>query len=440
MSGYWVRKRLLFTLIMSIATALIVGLLFVCPVIDQKADHYHSQSMYRNTDIDFIAPEPSFEQVDEIAGTNGIDRLFPYYLTTIQAKTNGRSRNTTVLLSDQLDALDITMYNDRRLIKKSSVMYDAPIYVDWQFCHDMSCKIGDTVSFSINGESVEYRIYAIYETNSLYDGGAILAPISASQKESISQNAKRSGYTGMYISSVNYEACRSYLKTDYRPLGRLKDRAQFDSDEQYQIHYDAIMSSGYANEITDLRVKESNLNKHSSILMAVLGAALAAAVVIAFNLAMAKRGCEKVYFTKHCIPKGRNAKPYYTLSFVCEVCLGIVVYIATIALKIYTGSTFIPRAALGMYLVLVPLFSVIAEIGAYLLNICFVSQKETGRPIAGEEAWGGTAPDAALKPYSKTDVPGLKQTNAESAPNESDDAAKMPRKSFPVKNEKRDTE
>ena len=89
---------------------------------------------------------------------------------------------------------------------------------------------------------------------------------------------------------------QAYLTKDYRPLGRLKDRDRFDSDEQYQVHYDAIMESGYANEITDFRVKETSLDKKVSPLMIWIGTALSAVLIIAFNVIMAKRGSEKGYF------------------------------------------------------------------------------------------------------------------------------------------------
>ena len=88
----------------------------------------------------------------------------------------------------------------------------------------------------------------------------------------------------MYISASDYNTCQTYLTKDYRPMGRLKDRDRFDSDEQYQVHYDAIMSSGYANEITDFRVRENSLDKKVSPLMVWIGTALSAVLIIAFNV------------------------------------------------------------------------------------------------------------------------------------------------------------
>ena len=124
---------------------------------------------------------------------------------------NGSSRYTTVLLSDRFENVGMTMYNANRLIEQSKTEYENPILVDWQFCQDTSANIGDTVSLTIGGNSVEYKIYAIYETNSIYDGGAVLARITDAQREAIAQQSNNNGYSGMYVSASYYSACKIKL-------------------------------------------------------------------------------------------------------------------------------------------------------------------------------------------------------------------------------------
>ena len=211
MTGYWIRCRSLVSLLLGVVIALIAVLLFVFPFISQQANNYNSQSVYKNTSIDFIAPEPSFDQINELSGNYGIDKVFPFFLTKTSVNVGGNSRTTTVLLSDQFQNVDITMYNSNRLIKQSDTEYDNPILVDWKFCKDTLSDIGDMVSFTIGDTTAKYTIYAIYETNSIYEGGAILVQLSAEQKDSIVQNAQNNGYSGMYISVSDYNACQSYL-------------------------------------------------------------------------------------------------------------------------------------------------------------------------------------------------------------------------------------
>lgn len=395
MAGYWTRHRLFLTLIICAAVAFAGAFLFTYPGVMQKAEYYNSQSMYKNTDIDFIAPEPSFEQVSDLPGTNGINKVFPYYMTKTQVSVNGKSRNTTVLLSDQFENVDFTMYNEARLIEKSSTQYDNPILVDWKFCHDTSAQIGDTVSFTIGGTSREFQIYAIYETNSVYDGGAILAEISEEQKNAIAEQSNNNGYSGMFVSASDYGTCKAYLTTDYRPLGRLKDRDQFTDEDQYQVHYNAIMSSGYANEITDFRVREDSLSKESESGMSIIGGILAAIILIAFNIAMSRRGCEKAYFTKQCIPKGKDVRPYYRTSFFCELILTILLFAVFFVLRLRIADDYIPRTAFGIEIAIVPAGILAAELISMIMNNSMVSvitrkveQEKKAKEKATREAAG----------------------------------------------------
>lgn len=385
MVNYWARHRLLFAILLSAVIALVSGFLFVLPCVNQSASNYNAQSIYKSSRVDFIVPEPSADQINEITGTNGIDRVFPFYLTKTQVYVGGKQRTTTVLLSDQFQNLDITMYNPNRLIEKSTEEFDNPILVDWQFCHDTSAKIGDKITFSLDGENTDFRISAIYETNSVYDVGAILAQISDAQKDSIIQNSKNNGYSAMYVSANDYNLCRSYLTTNYRPLGRLKDRSQFESDEQYQVHYNAIMSSGFTNEITDFRIKESSLDTKSSSLMIWLGAILSLAVIIVFNIVMSRRGCEKVYFRNHCIPKGISISPYYNSAFIFESISFIVFYAAVIVIAVKSSNMYIPSSALGIKLTIVPVAVIIAEIISLVMNKSMITKLTIKLKVEPEE-------------------------------------------------------
>lgn len=162
MTSYWVRHRLLLTLTASIVLAIIISLLFVYPYVEQRAVNYNSQSLFKNTHIDFIAPEPSYEQVSELPDTHGVEAVFPFYLTKASVTINGKSRTTTVLITDQNQLLEGSMYNSSRLIQQSGSSVENPILVDWQFCKETGAKVGDSISFEIGAEIQEFKIAAIY--------------------------------------------------------------------------------------------------------------------------------------------------------------------------------------------------------------------------------------------------------------------------------------
>ena len=368
MTGHWLRHRFFTTLIMSAAVSAIIILLFVYPYIRQTATSYNDQSVYNNSDIDFIAPEPSFEQVQNLPGTNGVSKIFPFFLTKTEIECKDKTRTSTVLLSDDFQNIDITMYSKTRLIKKSSSEVENPIWVDWQFSRDTGCDIGDKVSLSISGNKVDFTICAIYETNCIYDGGAIIAQISKEQANLIKENSSNNGYSGMYVTASDYATCKQYLETEYRPLGRLKNREQFDDDEQYQLHYDAIMSSGYSNEITDFTIRKNEMTKEDNYMLIIAGAILGLIIVLAFNTLMSKRGCEKGYFAKNCIPKGQNVKPYYTVSFFGELILIAAFSVGMLYMKLHNSDIYIPKSAWSIKIMVIPCAMLLAEVVALVSN------------------------------------------------------------------------
>jgi hypothetical protein len=133
------------------------------------------------------------------------------------------------------------------------------------------------------------------------------------------------------------------------------------------------MSSGYANEITDFRSRESGMEKSNSPIMVLIATALSIVILIAFNILMSKRGCEKVYFTKHCIPKGQNVKPYYKVSFAIELLLFMAVYAGVVIFKISSSSVYIPGSVLNVYIGMVPVAVFVAEIVSLMLNNSMVA-------------------------------------------------------------------
>lgn len=368
MTGYWIRHRFLYTIIICVVIGIIDVLLFALPYIHDKSEDYNTQSIYKKSDIDFIAPEPSNEQAASLEGKNGINKIFPFYMMKENVDVNNKTRSTTVLLSDRFINVDMTMYNKNRLIKKARSSFKNPILVDWQFCHDTSSDIGDTVSLNVAGSTVKYKIYAVYETNSLYEGGAILAEINNDQKNSIVKKSGNNGYSGMYISANDYEQCKKFLKQDYRPLGRLKGRSDFKNDDQYQIHYDAIMSSNYSNEITDFNAKRNAQSDNDVVIKLFIGIIVTSVILIAYNIFMSNRGCEKEYFRNQCIPKGKNVTSYYSDSFIAESVILVASFVIMLLIVVSKSSIYIPQEPFRYMVLMIPIAMVLIELVCLALN------------------------------------------------------------------------
>ena len=105
-----------------------------------------------------------------------------------------------------------------------------------------------------------------------------------------------------------------------------------------------------------------------------LGALLSSVVLLGFNYIMSRRGCEKVYFTKNCLPKGQSVKSYYSISFAFELVFTVALYAGVLLLRINNSGEYIPGNAIGINVAIVPLAIIVAEIICLILNHSLVTE------------------------------------------------------------------
>lgn len=104
-----------------------------------------------------------------------------------------------------------------------------------------------------------------------------------------------------------------------------------------------------------------------------IGAVLAAAIAIVFNVAMSRRGCERAYFTKFCIPKGQDVKPYYKTALTVETVVWLLLFAGVLFGAIYTSDEFIPKAAMDTRILVIPVAVIVAEIICLLMNNAMIA-------------------------------------------------------------------
>ena len=92
---------------------------------------------------------------------------------------------------------------------------------------------------------------------------------------------------------------------------------------------------------------------------------------------MAKRGQEEAYFTKHCIPRGQNVKPYYTISFIAESLLSIGLFFAIIVIRKNSSGEFIARTFGDAKVIIIPAAMIVAELVCLYLNTSKVQAAST---------------------------------------------------------------
>lgn len=225
---------------------------FVKGNLEQAAKKASFESIYVNTTIDYIVPGPSNTQVDELESSerNGIRSVTPYYETKIAIDINGRSvKNGTSLLFPSAEKMNYTPYGCARIINGATGVKGGDAVVDQAYLDKVRCRIGDIVSISIGAREYFFKITSVAETNTYYNNGTIALILT----EDVAHQLQESGikYSAAYISANDVSACETYLYSEYKPLSRLKDRSEFDSEAVYNQHLQNFNDADWSKEITN---------------------------------------------------------------------------------------------------------------------------------------------------------------------------------------------
>ena len=282
---------LLGTIIM-LLTSCLCSFAFVKGNLEQAAKKNRFESIYTNTSIDYIIPGPSSSQVEELeeARGNGIKTVTPYYETTTVVYIDDKPVNGTSILFPFAEKVKYTPYGAARIIDGATETSEGDAVVDQLYADKNGCEIGEKVSISVAGQDYSFNITGIAETNTYYENGTIALILSDSMASQFEEAGIR--YSAAYISSDDANACKSYLYSEYKPLSRLKDRSEFDSEEAYNQHFQNFNEADWSKEITNcqenyktLSVKYENVQAGIWINIIIM-AAIVTVVIIVFNTVM----------------------------------------------------------------------------------------------------------------------------------------------------------
>ena len=351
MFKYWAKNRLLFDILVPIILVLLLAFAFVFPMFESIGEANLMQSLYNNDKLDFDVPSPSYDQIAQLEAESSIESVFPYYYTEVDLSVNGKTRETNLFFSDAFDKLDQTMYCDERRIEVSKETYSNPIFVDYEFVKATGAKLGSTVSVSFGGTKIDFQIAAIYETNTYYECGAVLAKWEGLQKDTIMAISPKLVYSGAYIQATDHGQCKGYLENNYKPYGRLRDASEFATQDAYEIHYNAFMSANYSNEISDFNVKGQDIAPKVDAKMStvgknvVLASVIMAVALIAVNILLWFRKSERGYFARRKVSGDGNIVVYYLISAIVQAVILIGGILATFLIVPSNSDFYIPREA-----------------------------------------------------------------------------------------------
>ena len=231
---------------------------FYSPIITSIINKYNFESIYINTDYDFIIPSPSFDQISKLENSsNGIEVVTPYYAFTTHIKVENHDVQSNVILLDDYSKINYTPYNEKRIIKGAIEKKSNIAVIDDSFKKQNNCNIGDNISFTIKEKSYSFVVVAISENNPDYDGSiALMLDLDLSRE--INDNIFK--YSAAYVRSSNYDVCNNYLMNEYKPLGRLKSKECFDNEEAYNTHVSNFYNADWSQEITNLKENYKSLS------------------------------------------------------------------------------------------------------------------------------------------------------------------------------------
>ena len=333
---------LLGTIIMLLVSCL-CSFIFIKGNLEQAAQKNSFESVYVNTSIDFIVPGPSNSQIEELENTigNGIKAITPYYETTTTIDINGSSINGTTILFPFAGKMEYTPYGPARITSGATELKGGDAIVDQTYIEKNGCSINDKVSISIAGQDYTFQITSIAETNTYYTSGTIALILTEVEARQLEEAGIR--YSAAYVSADDMSACESYLYSEYKPLSRLKDRSEFDSEDVYNQHLQDFNEADWTKEITNcqenykiLSVKYENVQTGIWTNIVIMAIIVAVAIIVFNALLLTNSGIKsfmKAFLVKKSGTK-ESIKAFYKSGITanvivfCIACIGLYAFLA----------------------------------------------------------------------------------------------------------------
>lgn len=215
-----------------------------------RFNQYLSSSRYENIAYHYIVPKPGIDQIREISSESHISQIVPFYKFDGTLRDNNQNTELSIYIINSLVHSPYTNFSNERLLQSIDDVNNS-IYIDYNLSQKANLGLGDNINLYFSDYSFNYTVTRIYEIDNSYvlnDGVAMIEIDDILNQHFITSDYT---YAGAYITSNLNSETSSYLY-DYKPLGILKNREMFDSDETYNNYLTSFYSANYSNEITTI--------------------------------------------------------------------------------------------------------------------------------------------------------------------------------------------
>ena len=303
---------------------LVVGAYFLSQYLDVKKNYN-----IKDTSVDFIISAPSKDQVSEISALPHVDSVVPYVFRTIEVSNNNNVIETNLYIIENGNDLPSTVFSEKLAVKKSNLNHENALFISQDFAQLAKLNLNDAIDISVEGNSVRFQIAGIYKSDYRNVGGTLIAVLSDDVVSALGGTYR---YNGAYICSNDVNKTRDYLE-DYQPLGDLRSREEFSSDEAYQIDLDE-RKNDEGRSVFDREIHLNNVGKRNDArLIRNLLLAIACMIVSLLVVCIATFIRLIGYINKHADNDRRNSfeleqeRDMFKSFCVSDVILMIVAYI-----------------------------------------------------------------------------------------------------------------
>jgi len=271
------------------APEIVVLIIFAC-LLSTSAFFYKSYSDVKDlfnikkTEVDFIITAPSADQVAEINDMGHINNIVPYYYRSVSVPGKKGNVSSGLFIIEKGEDLTYTTLSDALIIDKLSSGSGNCLYITEEFAKNVGVGLGDTLQLTIDGSSLNFTVSGIYKSDYRHVGGTLIAVMT----DEISNVMKSAKFAGAFVDSSNLSETRNYFANEYVPMGDVRSRDEFDSDDAYQTYLDtreqsdttkdAFVTADYIKELS----RRNNSKLFRNILITIACVGLGYLIVILF--------------------------------------------------------------------------------------------------------------------------------------------------------------
>lgn len=215
--------------VVSVMVATVLSLL-ICDEYGAIKEKYN----IRNTQVDYIIQTPSEEQITEMENMQHINSVVPYYYCACNVEILNKTVRAEMYLIEKEEQLGETLFSDALLIQQEKVTTGNAVYIDSVFADKHSLSAGDKIHLRNNESVIECIVAAVYGTDGRHDNGMLMAIYTGEFVDFVNPKGTLK-YSGAYLGSANVAETEKMLK-EYVPMGDLRSRDEFDSDDLYNAY------------------------------------------------------------------------------------------------------------------------------------------------------------------------------------------------------------